>query len=606
MRKHGLMIALAVLLLAAIIGLFVINPVLHWSLERSLETITGAKVEIDRLHLDWLKLTLVIDRFQLTNPQNTWRNLFETKRFYVKLQPEPLYSGKIVVDAIDIEELMINTPRKSDGRLQRKLLPGPFGKAQSQLNQDLAVMPLFDFGGIASGLEQTVLDAYKLETNLSADRVGTEIEQINLTWEQNLKQLETTRQKLDELKERITELENLKTDNILEIPNLIEELTATKQNLENTRLMLNETKDRLKADSVQIASAIRDLKQSAEQDFQALRQLAKLPDFETINFAEALFGKAFLKESTPFVRLAEELQAYAPPAANTAPPKKQRHGGQNISFPGRQTYPRLLIRKIAISGKGAPDNTLQTYSAAGVIQGITNEPLIYGLPLEISLSGHSAGPALFSAHANLDQASSDFKGQLQLHITELPLSEIELPEDNYLPGKINSGKVDLLSVLDFNKDRFALELTMDGQHLIGDYSEQPAAADLGMDIVRQVLAKIDHLMIRYRLESHQNQLAMGISSNIDTLIKERFKEVVGARLTEETEKLRAKIDDQLVKRQAELVSLSRNYQTPYEEQIGEIDLIVEQHCQKIEARRQQLEKKLQNKLESQLFKKIKL
>ena len=93
MRWKAIYLILGIFLLLGLFYYFFLDRVLEGSIERSLETVTGAKVEVDKLHLNLSDLTLTIGKLQIANPHDTWRNLIETGPIRVKLAWEPLFSG---------------------------------------------------------------------------------------------------------------------------------------------------------------------------------------------------------------------------------------------------------------------------------------------------------------------------------------------------------------------------------------------------------------------------------------------------------------------------------------------------------------------------------
>jgi len=606
MRRHAL--TLAVLFVAVILftAFFLLDPILDWSLENAMETITGAQVDIDRFHLDIPTLTVSVGRLQVANPRNTWRNILETGEFSVILAAEPLFSGKVVIESIVIDALAIDTPRKTDGKLKRKLLPGPFGKAQSQLHRNIAAMPILDLNRLKEDFHpDRLIDSAKLNLDTAADNIREDITATGKRWQAAVAELEQTQEKIEHLKESIRALRTSKSKNIIEIRQAIEELKAVKKEYKAIEDHLSDTGSRFKKEFHTLSEAIDNLKAIADGDFKTLMKLANLPDFESFNIAEALFGKALLDLSSPVVSLMDELQAYFPPTANQTAKAKPPRGGIDISFPGRRTYPRFLIKEIQVSGRGTAAIGLDGYRASGRIQGITSEPLLYGRPLEIALTGHSPQEATLQFQGSVDQASTEMNGTFQLSLANLSLPSFELPDNPYLPEKVNSGKVRIDTGLTFAKNGFHLRTVLEGYDLVGDNEGKPEPSDIGMEIIREVLSRVDRLAIEYYLESQGQSLSMKIGSNLDQIIKQRFKEVVGEKIAAATLQLRQKIENRLSQRQAELKAYRSKYQQAYEEKLNVLQTKLRQEQAKLDEERKALEEKLQSGLSTEILKKIK-
>ncbi|HYH02747.1 MAG TPA: hypothetical protein VEC37_06580, partial [Bacillota bacterium] len=172
MRWKGIYLLLALVIIGGVIGVFFLDNIIDWSMERSLETIIGAKADVEKLHLSLHDLTIEIGNLQIANPQNTWRNLIETSGLRLKLAGVPLFSGKVIITEIRIADLKLNSARKTDGKLKRPFLPGPFGEAQAKLHRDIAAAPLLDTDGLKQELNpDRLLESYRFKTHLSADDI---------------------------------------------------------------------------------------------------------------------------------------------------------------------------------------------------------------------------------------------------------------------------------------------------------------------------------------------------------------------------------------------------------------------------------------------------
>jgi len=602
MRKSAFYILIPLIILVVCLNFFLLDIILDWSLEHSLETVVGAKVEINKLHFNLRELTLNIGRLQIANPQNTWRNLIETGGLKFQLLSEPLYYGKLVIEDIEVNELMLNTPRKTNGKLRRKLLPGPFGDAQARLNRDIAAAPILDFNGLKKEFSpDKILADYHFSTNFSAKDIHADIENSKKRWDNNLKSLEDTKEQLEAINQKIAALQKGKTSSLPEIKEKISQAQEIQRSIAAFQKSIDTTGSNLKNDFSLLSSAVQDLKKVADGDFRALLKLAQLPDFESTNFAEIFFGESLLNESTVFINLMDKLQEYAPVSLNNPPKEKHPRGGQDITFPGRRTYPRLLIKKISVSGRGTSGQATQGYFAKGVVKGITNEPLLYGLPLEASLYGKAPNQATLDLNGRLNQASTAFDGAFSLKLDRMPLPEFSFPDNPYLPAQVTSGKADVDTEVNFKPDYFKLNLTLNGRNLIGDYSSKAAPQNLGMEIIRSMLSKIDLLTINYQLEGINKSLKMKIASNVNSLLAERFQAAIGEKVAQLTKTFRERVDRELKERQQELESLRSRYEQELLGRVNEVQNTINLRKQELEKKQKELRQQLtNNKLPFQL------
>ncbi len=599
MRWKAIFILMPILLLLGAIGYFFTDHFLEWAIERSLETVIGAKVEARPVHLDYFNLKLTIGDLQITNPGNTWRNLIQAKNIRMGLESNPLFLGKIVIDEVNIDDLILNAPRKTNGKIKRVILPGPLGEAQQKLNRDIAAIPALSLDTLQKGFDATKLfDAYQFQTNLSADLVQAKIDTTHQKWQENLKAVDEIKAEIAELRQKIENFQSSKPENILEIRDKLAELKDLKNSFDSVRNRIKQTTSGYQADFAQLRTDIAALKEAAEGDYRALLGLAKLPNFNSINYTESLLGSPLLNESTTFVRLADELQRMIPVRIENPPKEKHPRGGQDIVFPGRKTYPRFLIRHISISGQGTPGSFAAGFYAKGSLKGVTSEPQVYGQPMLAALSG-TAGDSFFNANGRLDHLSSGLDTRLDIDLGGLPLPDIELPDSPYLPQRLTSGTAEINSEVRIRPEYLLVDLTLSGNHLIGQYSQPTDDDDLMRGIIRDALSRIDTLNLRYRLETVGKELTMRISSNLDEMIASRFKAVIGERIAQFTATIRARVDAELQASQQKLEATRAEYEAKIGSKVDEVRLMLDREEQKLAAKKQELgakQKELERKI----------
>ncbi|MCK4694543.1 MAG: AsmA family protein, partial [Candidatus Cloacimonetes bacterium] len=121
--KRFLLIILILILLLVIIvaGLFIFrNQIATFVIEKSGSAVAGARVEVDNLYMKPFKLHISWERFQVTNKNDTWRNLFETAKCEFSLAFKPLWDRKVIIEKMKMETVQFDTKRSTDGKLPIK------------------------------------------------------------------------------------------------------------------------------------------------------------------------------------------------------------------------------------------------------------------------------------------------------------------------------------------------------------------------------------------------------------------------------------------------------------------------------------------------------
>lgn len=597
MRTKAVLILVGFLLLISLVGYFWADSILAWSLEQSLQTVIGVKVDIQKFHLDPFKLSVRVGSLQIANPANTWKNLIDSKNISFKLSAEPLFEGKTVIDEIIVEDLTFNTPRRTDGKLKKMVLPGPLGNAQTKLYQGIAKMPVLNPKTIDENLDTEKLTAsYHFKTDLSAERVKSELATYQTKWKADLKELENVKVELASIDNQITRIKSLNSKNVLELKEQLDLVKKTQGSVKNLKTKINTADDRFKMDKQALESSIKGLKEEAKEDYQSLLALAKIPDLGGLNYAEALLGKTMLNASTIFLKASAELQKALPVKVENPPKEEHPRGGQNITFPGRKTFPRFLIKKIAISGKGTPDTSLDGFYARGVLTGITSEPPIYGLPITADIFAKTPKQSQLKLDGRINHLSPSFRDQVNLKLTNLPLPKIDFPDSDYLPSKILSGKAEINAAFEMAPDSMDLNVFITGNNIKSIFNEVKDSHDLVGEVIRETLAGLNNVTVNYRLKRTKDQLEMKITSNLNDIISTRLKEVIGVKTDEFTHKLQAKVDAKLLEEQQKLEAIKLQYQKDLDAKLNEVQSKVNREEEKLQEKKKELEVKLQKEL----------
>ena len=115
MRTKGIIFLLVLFGLFLLIFFLLSDRWLERRMEFAGSALIGAKVEFDGVDFSFLNLHLKWDSLRVTNPDNTWKNIFETQKAEFDLDFLPLFSKKYIIENLQLEGLRFNTVRKTDG-----------------------------------------------------------------------------------------------------------------------------------------------------------------------------------------------------------------------------------------------------------------------------------------------------------------------------------------------------------------------------------------------------------------------------------------------------------------------------------------------------------
>ena len=120
MRKNFVLFVLVPVLLLCIVVAIFIDSWVESGLEYASEANVGARVEIDGLHVTLSPLGAEFRRLQVADPQDTWKNLFETGTVRFAMNTGQLLRAKYIIETVEVQNLVFGTKRASDGSACRR------------------------------------------------------------------------------------------------------------------------------------------------------------------------------------------------------------------------------------------------------------------------------------------------------------------------------------------------------------------------------------------------------------------------------------------------------------------------------------------------------
>ncbi|OQX58358.1 hypothetical protein B5M50_04465, partial [candidate division KSB1 bacterium 4484_219] len=119
MRWKGLIFLATLVAIFIALSMFFIDKWIESGLEKAAQAIVGARVEIDNLDFSLTGLSIKWDRLQVTDPNNTMRNLIETGRTAFKMNAPALFRKRYIIEEMTLVDVRTGTSRKYDGALPK-------------------------------------------------------------------------------------------------------------------------------------------------------------------------------------------------------------------------------------------------------------------------------------------------------------------------------------------------------------------------------------------------------------------------------------------------------------------------------------------------------
>ena len=362
-----------ILIVALVWGFFALafDPILRWSLAKTGEKLTGAKVDLAELETTFLPPALELADVQIADQGKPGRNLVEFETFRFQLAPGPLAHRKFVIDEGRVTGLAWNTLRGDSGQLEARD-SFEFGE---HVPLDGLRNKISELGKAwlqeAIGSAKSQLDPEQLETVKTSKALK----------DQWLARFQMYENRLTAIEDRV----NVLKTGVPADGNALEKIEAYRQAAIDVRKLLEESQ-RIRQELSQLGpTAGADLQQielARQRDLENIQEKLDILKLDREALTEGLLGPdviSALEETLEWVHWTKtnvgRLSAAREPA---------RSRGIDVPFHRPEDpHPEFLIRNLLISGTARLDGEMVPYT--GTLANITTEPKRLGEPMRVEI-----------------------------------------------------------------------------------------------------------------------------------------------------------------------------------------------------------------------------
>lgn len=550
MRKKFIFFAIVPLIAATIIIYLFAENWVESGIEYSLEEVVGAKVEIDNLNISLSPLSVSWDRMQVTNPYSTFRNLFETGKTKCVIDENQLLRSKVIIETIEMENLVFQTKRATDGKLPADRQKGSLvantertftNLAEQTLKNALDSNPILDVALLKDGFNpDSLVKAFNFQTLKNIDTLKNKISKTTGQWDKIKSEYESSKTKILEIE---TSVKNININELNNAQNILAAITTA----DNAIKSINEIKETVTKRTGEITGVVGSLAGSVDSidnfiknDYAKLKNAARLPTISTPGIAQFLVGNEMyerVKFYLAWVDIARNnIKKYTPEPEVEKP---ARFEGQDIKFPVERGYPDFWIKNVAIS-VGNKKLDKDGISARGIVKNITDNQDLSGYPLTIDLSGTKDNIRELNVNALFDRRGTAMLDQYGIKLSGVPLSSFQLGKETFLPSKITNSNLTSELELKLINSAFDSKIHFLINNINLEFSREPkTVAEI---LVGNILKGITSMNVELRLWNTKGYFDIALATDLDEQISKRLIEVVGAELQKLERDLKAKFD----------------------------------------------------------------
>ncbi|MDZ7393528.1 MAG: TIGR03545 family protein [candidate division KSB1 bacterium] len=617
MRWKGFIPFLVLVVGVAVVSLFFLDRWVESGLEKAGEAIVGARVEIDGLKVRPTALSFEWKRLQVTDPDQTMRNLIETGRAAFKMNPAALLRKRYVIEEMALEDVRYGTPRAYDGALPGRVRkktsePGLIDQLRAELKREIDALPLpeFDLDAITRRLN---VDSLIALTGIKiVDRLDSVKTDVVSTYEKHQAFLATFRpdEDLKRVRDELLSIQPAQIRSVEELTASIEKVKNAQRTFQSLERTVVEKHREIHADVDRISGYVPQVDDWVQEDYERLLKLAKLPDLKKPELSKILLGTTVGKQVDQVLGYARLVQGLIPEKKAPKEPKRVRMKGRTIHYPSKYVYPQLLIKKVYLSGRTGAEAQGDLVRLFGEARGITNQPWVYGHPTVIDLGVLQQDKLSGTFRAMLDHTTEAAKDSFVLGLTNKSLGGLPLVASPYLPLKVEQGKADVTWVLRLKKDAFLATMDVRARGL-GFQFPAVKPKDRFAALTHEVFAGLDDLTLQLRLAGGGGPTTFHLGSNLDDLLGARLRAVASRELAEAERRIMSKVyafrDQKLAEVNAAYAQLKGQvvdridaYKGQAEELRAQLEAKVKELEAEVEKRKREEEEKLKQRAKKAL------
>lgn len=599
MRPKGIIGALVILLLLAGVLYFFADGLIEHGIESAGESVIGAKVEIDNLKVSVTDLAISWDRLQVANPNDTWKNLFETSRLSFDMEAAPLIRKKLVINDVTITDIRVGSRRDSDGKIDRPegAPPGLVQQATESLDRQLRQAPILNVGALKRKVNvDSLMQTFDIQTVNRLQQARAQSDSVFQKWQNRIADFDP-KQDLQEVEADINSLQNQDMSNLQNLASAVDKskrvlstLKGIKQQLDSNRKMVS---DDITAASARLAS----VNNWIAEDFEAVKAKANLGDLSPQNIGKMLFGDVVVRPTIQTLEYVALMRKYMPVAkkmlAAGKVEKPARLKGQDIRFPLLNGKPDFLMKHLLLSGAtNAPPEGEPAFRLEGEIAGVTTQQKVYGKPLTFALNALLPGSKAYDVTGEIDHVGDIPSDRFAIKAQGVKLRNLSLPDRPYLPSTVVAERGNIGAAFDLVGTRLNVQVKFSATPVRFQFAEENRRDDAIGRISRSVFDSIESLSFSAAIVGPLDQLELKVSSNVDDVLARKISALVGESVKQAQNEIRQRIEGVVEPKKQEILAFVSGQKGQIMARFDAYQKQVDNRLAVVNARKQEIEDKI--------------
>lgn len=334
-RWPGLAAFVIILALLAAFSWLLLDTILRWTFERSLGTLNGAEVNIERVDHQWMPLTIQLDQVQMTDPAEPEFNRVVIGQARGVLSWEQLLLGRIHFDDVVSTGIRVRQERESPGEV--------YSLPDKEAMQGWAKGKLADLGLEMPSVDE-IINRVDLKTPAAIEQARNAFEEQQAQVKAAIKAL-PTKEQLTEYEQQVKALSEGEVNDPQQLQQRMAKFEQLKEQFEKDRKAVEQFQQQASQAVKVMRENLERVKSAPKQDLSRIEELMQFNAAGLGEITEVLFGEQ-LRVWSKYILLAyEQLAPMIARAADESVVKPQRGEGIWFSYTGADQAPDFLIKE---------------------------------------------------------------------------------------------------------------------------------------------------------------------------------------------------------------------------------------------------------------------
>ncbi len=590
----------AIVPLAIVIGVLALYFTLFFDahLRRALEygatSANRAEVDIGKLDTSLWHASVMIGNIEMTDPAQPGRNRVQIGSIDFRMLWDALLRGKVVINEASINDVQIDTPRKSAGRVLPVKAGGDgsgYGnKILAQMKEEFSGNVLGDLAAIAAGAnprEQLASMGDDLKSSAQITALEKSLDEKKQQWQSRIAALP----KAGDFTALQRRLSGVKLDNLQDVAQIqssLQELAAIRTDFDAKSKPVRDATSTLGSDLAAGKESLSGLDKIVSEDVRSLQARMHLPSLDTRTLSRALFGMDVLGKVQQAHGYMEQARSYMPVKGEkkTAAPVRARSSGHDYAFGRTNSYPRFWLRKALISSR------LQGGASAlsGQILDVSTDQSLVGRPMVATIKGDFP-----------QQGISGVRAELVInHLTSVPIERLSMEVAQYgVAGRslVSSPSVELGFAQAEGSAKFSAQLRGDNVDVLmaNQFSKVAFETKAQSDVVREMmnasLSGLNSVNLDAHVSGTWSNLDWKLSTNIADALERGMRRYLQGKMDEARARIAAMVNGKIAEQRKRMYARQAEIESSLKSALAERQAQVDKLRAELDAARDKLEER---------------